>query len=150
MTATKKSIRFLTVLALVFAMVFSITSIPASAIIDGPETWYKGSSMSNYFTVYGTNTTNRKTMGDSGVLTITLTYKANDVGGLEKVKGVVEIRNANNQTIASNESYAVFTQGAVSVSTNVSKGQEVFIYMATYDSSGNKVTSTVNYLYRLS
>lgn len=149
MTATKKSMRFLTVLALIFAMVLSIASVPVSAAIGGPETWYKGSGISDPIPIDGENTTYRKTMGDSGVLTITAVYKPS-VEGLERVKCVLEIRNANNQTISRSEGYAVFTQGVVSASINVSKGQEIFIFMGTYDSSGKKVPSTVYYTHKLS
>lgn len=148
MTATKKSIRFFTVLALIFAMVVSIASVPASAVIGGPETWYKGSDTSPTLTIDGGNTTDRKTMGDSCVLTITAYYTP--VNQFQKTKCVLEIRDAANNVIDGCWGYTQITGRDLSLRITVTKGQQFFIFMGTYDTSGNKIPSTVYYTYTLS
>ncbi len=93
MLKTKKSMRFLTVLALIFAMVFSIMSVPASAA--GVETWYDVKGTEN-LTMVGDNLTPPKTMGVSGILKIEAEFHVTDTLKLpDNVIYLLEIRSSN-------------------------------------------------------
>ncbi len=150
MTATKKSIRFLTVLALIFAMVLSIASVPASAA--GVETW----NQSEYFiweqpfTMRGYNLTPVKTMGTMGRLHLLLTVDFLDANpNPANVK--LEVRSTNGTVLKT------FTQvmkpgfgPGISEHIDVMAGQKIQLYMSAYDSvTGNYRTVSVEYAHWL-
>lgn len=157
MTATKKSIRFLTVLALIFAMVLSIASVPVSAA--GVETWYKTDDYiwENAFTIRGYNLTPVKTMGTSGTLHIVFelnslldtgtkpnnlvyTYQIRSANGTVLLGGTEEFQSTNDGL-----PFAVFTK------INVTQGQKIQIYISVYDTvTGVYRTASVGYGHWLS
>lgn len=126
MTATKKSIRFLTVLALTFAMVLSIISIPASAAgveISTPT-----------FVLNPTYLSSVITMEENGRFYVTGKFLIDDkTVYTNPVNCTLQIRSTNGTVLASktmlNGGYKIF-----SCDTNVSKGQQVQIYMSVFDS----------------
>lgn len=144
MTATRKTMRFLTVLALILAMVFSIASIPASAA--GVETWGSGLKYEGPITINGTNTTPTKTMGASGTLKITANFTPNVVQFSTNVKCVVEIRDLAGRVLASHTSTGALIVIAVPVSLSVTQGQQVRVFFGVYNAStGSQLSSSVSY-----
>lgn len=130
MTATKKSMRFLTVLALVFSMVLSIASVPASAA--GVETWYKGSVTEPTMYTTGTNLTPLKTMGESGTLTISATIKLTDSSNLAYC--VLEIRDAaNTLLVLKHIDGSTNSLCRLKISIPVTQGQQLHIFTNVYD-----------------
>lgn len=147
MTATKKSMRFLTVFALIFAMVLSMTSIPASAA--GVETW--GASdyyiFEDPFTIRGYNLTPVKTMGTSGTLFIHITAMELLDTSTNPMKFKYEIRS--NGTVLSSYTY-YWSPGDLPCScvdsVQVSAGQKIQLYISAYDTvTGNYRTVQVKY-----
>ena len=152
MTATKKSLRFLTVLALIFAMILSFASISTSAA--GAETWYVTDDyiFENNFTIRGYNLTPVKTMGASGTLHILFelnslldtgtnpndlvyTYQIRSASGTVLLGGTEKFSSTNDGL-----PFAVFTQ------INVKQGQKVQIYISVYDIvTGVYRTASVGY-----
>ena len=132
MTATKKSMRFLTVLALICAMVLSIASTPVSAA--GVETWYKGSVTEPTMYTTGTNLTPLKTMGESGTLTISATFKLTDSSNLAQC--VLEIRDASNTMIVLKHTGTTTNSLCrLKFSIPVTQGQQLHIFTNVYDAS---------------
>lgn len=130
MTATRKSMRFLTVLALICAMVLSIASTPVSAA--GVETWYKGSVTEETMYTTGTNLTPLKTMGDSGKLTIIANFKLTDSSDLAYC--VLEIRDSANTLLVLKHADAhMYTTRTLVASINVTQGQQLHIFTNVYD-----------------
>lgn len=147
MTATKKSIRFLTVLALIFAMVLSITSTPVSA--ETTETWYYGSNTESNIPVYGTYITSVKTMGDYAHLTITANFVPQVA--FTQIKYTVEIRDDSYvELLASNSSSSALIYCPVTVRYTVQKNSKIRLVFRAYDATtGEPVNATVNYMYSL-
>lgn len=136
MTATKKSLRFLTVFALIFAMVISMAGIPASAA--GTETWYKGYVLEPVMTVHGYNLTPVKTMGESGTLTIDTNFNITDTSSNQyRAICVVEIRSTNGTVLARDSAAAFVSAAEIVLSINVTKGQQIQIYTQIYDVVSN-------------
>lgn len=132
MTATKKSMRFLTVLALTLAMVLSIASVPASAA--GVETWYKGSVTETTMYTTGTNLTPVKTMGESGTLTISATFKLTDSSDLAYC--VLEIRDATNTLLVLKHiDGSTNSLRRLKVSIPVTQGQQLHVFTNVIDAS---------------
>ena len=153
MTATRKSIRFLTVIALIFAMIMSF-AIPVFA--DGVETWDKGINPCSQFKFYGSNTSPIKTMGISGKLAVHATFMTCDPGGDFTESDqylILQIRDLQGNILASDS----ITAGAfglnayLSASINVSQGQQIVIYVAAYRSGTlEKINGIVSYTAYLS
>lgn len=130
MTNAKKSIRNLTVLALVFVMVFSIFSLTVSAV-GGPEDWYKGSSSSQTLSIDGYNTTYKKTIKESGTLTVSAYFTPSDKYSYNTY--TLEILDASTNTIVGTFKDSVLTSKTVTVSTNVTAGQVIYIRMGSFE-----------------
>lgn len=135
MTATKKSMRFLTALALIFAMVLSISSVPVSAAVGGPETWYTGSSTSPTLNINGYNTTYAKTIANSGTLTVSAHFTPADQ--LTNYSFTLEICNAAGNTIVGTFTDSLLTSKTLTVRTNVTAGQVIFIRMGSFKKGTN-------------
>ena len=100
MTATKKSIRFFTVLALIFAMVLSIASVPTSAA--GVEDWGWGGEQSPSFSVHGYNLTPVKTLTESGILYVDASFTLTDRNtNSNPANCILEIRDTAGNVLAS-------------------------------------------------
>lgn len=155
MTNIRKSIRFLTVLALVFAMIFSIASVSASAA--GSENWYISSSYiwENPFSISGYNLTPTKTCCANGTLNITANFLSIEDLGTNPFNFHLQIRNANGTVLAQcSGCSADFASGLpqyLYVSCPVNYGQKVQIYIDAYDTiTGNYRIVKVNYAHLLS
>ena len=147
MLKIKKTIRFLTVIAIVFAMVISIASLPTSAA--GTETWYGSYKTEGEISINGSNTTPVKTMGVSGTLKITAYFVPSIA--LKNVKYVVQIRDLAGRVLASNTFTSALPTAPVSVSLKVTKGQEVRIFFASYDAeTGANISSKMSYSHSIS
>lgn len=148
MTATRKSARFITALALIFAMVLSIASIPVSA--SGVETWYGPLKTEESFDFYGTNLTPIKTMGVSGELTVSATFVPSVI--FTQVNYTLEIRNVSGNTVLASKSFSsALVYCPLSVSLNVTQGQQITVFCsATNASTGEKISSAVIYSHSIS
>lgn len=148
MTATRKSMRFLTVLALICAMVLSIASTPVSAA--GVETWYKGSLDEPSFLMNGYNLTPVKTMGVSGKLTITEHFETADGNNPDHYYPVyvLEIRSLNGTVLArESKGWGFLYSGTLSVSIDVTKGQQIQIYTSVYEKGNTNFARKANIWY---
>lgn len=126
MLKTKKSMRFLTVLALIFAMVFSIMTVPASAA--GIEDWYADKETEN-LTMFGENLTLPKTMRVSGILVIEAKFHVTDTLKLpDNVIYVLEIRSSNGTVLARKTALSPAPLFTLRAEAHVTSGQEVQIY----------------------
>lgn len=133
MTNTKRSLRFITVLAMVFAMVLSIMALPVSAA--GTETWYGGFVAEAPFTTTGYNLTPTKTMGISGTLRIIADYTVIDTDRYSTpVKCTLEIRDIYGNVLASKSS-TTSSSTLVSLPLVVTEGQRIHLYMSAYDAT---------------
>lgn len=152
MTATRKTTRFLTVLALIFAMVLSIVSVPASAA--GVETWYPSEYYvyEDPFTIRGYNLTPVKTMGASGTLYFEITAMELLDSSTNPMEFKYEIRS--NGTVLESFTY-YWSKGDLPRTcvdyVNVTKGQKIQLYISAYDTvTGNYRTVKVKYGHWLS
>ena len=136
MTATKKTMRFLTVLALIFAMVFSIMSVPASAA--GVEDWGWGGATSPFFDVHGYNLTPVKTLTDCGILYVEGTFCLSDTKtNSNPANCTLEIRNTAGKVLASGKGKTNSYGTCVIDYINIwawEPGEKVQIYTGVYDS----------------
>lgn len=141
MTATKKSIRFLTVLALIFAMVLSIASVPVSAAnIGGTTTWYRGIYGTSEFQIHGYNLTPIKTIGDAGRLSFSQKFVLTDTSvNSNAARCTVEIKSTSGAVLARatgiTDSDGVCEIGVPIISVSV--GQKIQIYSTVYDVNTN-------------
>ncbi len=153
MLKTKKSMRFLTVFILFFAMVFSVATVPISAA--GVETWYTTSDyiIEPSFTNRGYNLTPIKTMGASGTLHLVIGAHEFLDASTNPVNFKYEIRSASGSVLKTETivltrdslSFAFWTQ------ISVTKGQQIQLYTSTYDAvTGNYRTVKVEYWHWLS
>lgn len=148
MTATKKSIRFLTVLALIFAMVFSIMSVPASAA--GIETWYGPTVAEDTFPIHGYNLTPEKTMGVSGELVIVASFTTTSSGAfLGQIRYTVEICNVLGSVVYASESQVPLGFGMVSARLKVTQGQKYAIRFKAYNLAGEEIDAEVWYTHAI-
>ncbi len=147
MTATKKSMRFLTVLALILAMVLSIASVPASA--ESAETWYYGSKTQPTLEISGAYLTPQKTMGDSGELTIYANFVPRVA--FTQVTYTLQIRNYNGKILkTSSSTSSALAAVPLSVSLYVNSGEKYTIsFSARNTSTGASVDAGVVYMYSL-
>ena len=152
MTNTKKSMRFFTVFALIFAMVLSIASVPASAA--GVETWYANRVVEPETDVYDYNLTPVKTMGRAGKLTISATFKtvASQSDLPYTYDYVLEIRSVFGNVLA--RKVVTFTnnvQHTMNLETTVLTGQKIQIYTGIFDhSTGAGKHAYVTYSHQIS
>ena len=128
MTATRKSMRFLTVLALICAMVLSIASTPVSAA--GVETWYSQFKYEPSFPINGYNLTPVKTMGVSGELLVGAWMSTTDNSTTPAVF-TLEVRSTSGAVLA-RDTVTSTGRAHVSISLNVTVGQKVKIYTGIY------------------
>lgn len=147
MTATKKSLRFVTVFTLIFAMVLSFTSVPAFA--DGTETWNWGFNICSSISISGGHTSPVKTMGTDGKLILKAQFTPTDItDSSNPVLLIVQVRDLAGNVLSGNSYLFEAPLGwtYVSTSLNVYKGQQVRIYVAAVDSVtlGNR-SATVKY-----
>lgn len=147
MTATKKSIRFLTVLALVFAMVLSIASTPVSAA--GAQTWYYGSATQPNIEISGSEHTSQRIMGDSGKLTIRANFVPKAL--LTEVTYTLQIRNYNGTMVKASSSFSSSLPiTPLTVTLDVKSNERYMIYFfARYTSTGEPANATATYMYSL-
>ncbi len=133
MTATRKTMRFITVLALILMMVFSITSVPASAA--GVETWYAATVTEPVIPMSGYNLTPVKTMGVQGVLYIQAEFETtSNIMYPNKPYYLLEIRSLDGRVLArSGYSEMCVTSATQETHVFVNAGQKVQIYTAVYD-----------------
>ena len=147
MTTTRKSLRFLTVLALIFAMVLSMASIPASAA--GVETWYATDNViyENDFTIRGYNLTPVKTIGSSGNLLIGVDVDLTD-GKSDPAIITVEIRLSNGTVLNRGTISTSVPWPHLQVEAPVTAGQKVQIYIGVYTNGVYRV-GTASYYHRI-
>ena len=155
MTATKKSLRFLTVFALIFAMVLSFASIPASAA--GAENWYSSSDYiyENSFTIRGYNLTPVKTCCATGDLNIDLRVEDILDSSTNPMIVTLQVRSSSGAVLISHQSNSSNWIGGVPhgmwVSCPISYGDKVQIYIGAYDAvTGNYRTIKVKYGHMIS
>lgn len=147
MTATKKSIRFLTVLALIFAMVFSIMSVPASAA--GVETWYGPTVAEKTFSIHGSNLTYEKTMGVSGELVIVASFSSTE-GMMGQARYTVEICDPTGSVVYASDSGVPFGPASMlSARLKVTQGQKYAIRFKAYNLAGEKIDAEVWYTHAI-
>lgn len=102
MTISKKNFfRMFLCLTLVFATLIGTTGIAHAQIGGANEVW-QGSDQSGHVTMYDTNLTPIKIMGQSGKLNLWFAFTVGDNGPAEKL--VVEVRN-----LTKNITYPSFT-----------------------------------------
>lgn len=148
MTATRKTTRFLTVLALIFAMVLSIVSVPASAA--GVETWYGGYVSEGSFGIDGTNTTPRKTMGVSGQLDVVVDFVPKG-SVFTQINYTVQIRDTAGRVLASQQLSSMLPVVRIPISLTVTQGQEIQLYFsAKYATTNQNVNASVSYSHSIS
>lgn len=136
MLKTKKSIRFLTVLAMIFAMVLSIASVPASAA--GVEDWYAGKVVEPTMHTYGTNLTPIKTLKASGTLVITADFTITDTASFpNQAVCVLEIRSVNGTVLDRVSTRTPFSSASLTARTSVTYGQQVQIFTSVYNSENS-------------
>ncbi len=154
MTATKKSIRFLTSLFLVFTMVFFIVSVPVSAA--GVENWYAGNSYSyiyeNEFTIRGYNLTPVKTCYGTGVMNINVEILQilDSASNSNPINFTIQICSTSGAVLSGfTANSADFKNGfphGLWTSCNISNGQKIQIYIGAYDAiTGNYRTVRLKY-----
>lgn len=151
MTATKKSLRFLTVFALIFAMVISMAGIPASAA--GIETWYPTENVvyENTFLMNGYNITPKKTIGVNGKLAIFIDLTLTDTStNSNPAIMTYEIRTPSGQVLDRDE-YTTQDGTASGLSyRDYPAGQEIHLYIGIYDSvTGKARQANVTYAHKL-
>lgn len=149
MTTTKKTLRFLSIFVLIFAMVLSIASVPASAA--GVETWYATDDyiFENEFTIRGYNLTPVKTMGSTGTLNLIIaaleftdaSSNSNPVNFRYEIRSNGTVLLSGTETLTNDElSFAFWTR------VNVTAGQKIQVYISAYDAvTGNYRTARVEY-----
>lgn len=130
----KKTLRKILSLVLVFVMTLSLTNIgyaDDSGIMPcgGTETWYAGDGLVGSFTLEGDNLTPVKTMGASGKLRVYGTAESNNNGNPWWIR--VQIKDAYSGKVLaeSNSIFSTDSLQAYSVSLNVTKGQQIRVYM---------------------
>ncbi len=138
MTATKKSLRFLTVLALIFAMILSFATTASASSIDGTSTWYRGIYGTSEFSIHGYNLTPVKTIGDSGKLAFSQKFVLSDTANNSNTaRCTIEIRTTSG-TVLSRIAGITDADGVCSMTApaiNVTSGQKIQIYSSVYDTS---------------
>ena len=148
MLKTKKTMRFLTVFALIFAMVFSIMTVPVSAA--GVEDWY-GHKATESLTMYGTNLTPSKTLRVSGVLVIEAQLTVIDsLTFPDQVTYVVEIRGSDGAVLAQKSTLSPVGLSTLRVEAHVPSGPVVRIYTSAHCTAhGAKLNAKVQYTHEV-
>ena len=150
MTATKKSLRFLTVLALIFAMVFSIMTVPASAA--GTETWYGDYVREQDIHIERSNLTYPKTMGVAGTLKIngTFTFPEGVNLVITPLTFILQIQDGTGRILAEDRTTKLNAFAAsLNVEYSVYYGQRVHIYSCCQKASGEYVPVTFSYSHQI-
>lgn len=148
MLKTKKSMRFLTVFALIFAMVFSIMTVPVSAA--GIETWYGPTKAEDTFPIHGYNLTPEKTMGVSGELVIVASFTTTSSEAfLGQIRYTVEICNVLGSVVYASESQVPIGFGVVSARLKVTQGQKYAIRFKAYNLHGEEIDADVWYTHAI-
>ena len=134
-----------------------VNSDQSSRKIGGEEVWYN-TDTSDTFTVTNDNLTKVKTMGKSGTLHIALGFTPRPdldpyPGQCPPIKVTVQIRSTSGQVLASQTVSEDAFMRVVNVSTNVTAGQKVQIYMDVsstyYNPYRNFRSADMYYMYEI-
>lgn len=147
MTTVKKSIRFLTVLALVLAMMISIAFVPVSA--ESAETWNYGTKTQPTINISGRYDTPVKTMGGSGTLTITANFVPRVA--FTQVRYTVQLRDVlYGNVVTYNSTSSALAYCPVTITQGVGiHSQFTITFMAFDATTGAPVDAGVIYTYSL-